>query len=177
VALCCHHRCEWADFCGRSWFESELGVGARGFAALKRASSWCTGYWRGGDGDGAERPRGGWGRPGASGAISEAERARRAEIGRRCKRIIDLGRIFFLRESLGMQCELVRYASSAVTPENVLLLAWPAPAAGAVARPAQSLPLGREAAAEAIEPGSNAPGSKKPGACDGSDAADPKETK
>ena len=121
--------------------------------------------------------RGGWGRPGASGAISEAERARRAEIGRRCKRIIDLGRIFFLRESLGMQCELVRYASSAVTPENVLLLAWPAPAAGAVARPAQSLPLGREAAAEAIEPGSNAPGPKKPGACDGSDAADPKETK
>lgn len=45
----------------------------------------------------------------------------RQEIGRKCKRIIDMGRIKYLEES-GYKCDMISYIKSDVTLENVCLI-------------------------------------------------------
>uniref|UniRef100_A0A0B6ZKU7 tRNA:m(4)X modification enzyme TRM13 n=1 Tax=Arion vulgaris TaxID=1028688 RepID=A0A0B6ZKU7_9EUPU len=47
----------------------------------------------------------------------------REEIGFKCKRLIDTGRLHYLR-SKGMKCLLRRYISEELTPENVVLIAY-----------------------------------------------------
>jgi hypothetical protein len=49
--------------------------------------------------------------------------ADRAVLGRKCKRIIDAGRVDFLR-SLGLEAKLVHYCDVEESVENCLLLAW-----------------------------------------------------
>jgi tRNA:m4X modification enzyme len=46
----------------------------------------------------------------------------RAVLGRKCKRLIDTGRLQWLTEH-GMQAKLVEYIAASVSPENRLLLA------------------------------------------------------
>ena len=81
-------------------------MGRAGFDAIKGAVSWCTE---------ACGPKGG---------LSAEQRA---VTGRRCKRLLDLGRVDWLRRvALGMEAELVEYCEPATSLENALLLAWPA---------------------------------------------------
>lgn len=58
----------------------------------------------------------------ACSALSASEKER---VGRCCKRLIDMGRVWFVRKVLGLQARLVCYAPESITPENVLLLAHP----------------------------------------------------
>ena len=56
------------------------------------------------------------------------------EFGRQCKRLIDAGRLDYLRRELphlASGASLVTYCSEEVTPENCLLIAAAAPAAPA----------------------------------------------
>ncbi|XP_077462647.1 tRNA:m(4)X modification enzyme TRM13 homolog [Stigmatopora argus] len=116
VALCCHHRCEWRHYAGRRFF-SELGLGAADFADLCRMSGWATcGRRLDGDHRAQEQTQT------APSFLSAAERER---IGRRCKLLIDAGRLEFLR-GRGFRGRLTRYVDAAVTLENVLLTATPA---------------------------------------------------
>ncbi|KAK0062954.1 tRNA:m(4)X modification enzyme TRM13 isoform X4 [Biomphalaria pfeifferi] len=48
--------------------------------------------------------------------------SQREEIGRKCKRLIDTGRLHFLK-SKGLQCFLREYINESITPENVVLIA------------------------------------------------------
>ena len=48
----------------------------------------------------------------------------RRELGRTCKRILDTGRLRYL-EAKGYRGQLRAYVPPEVSPENVLLLAWP----------------------------------------------------
>jgi tRNA:m4X modification enzyme len=106
IALCCHHCMNWDDFVGQQFFEETLGLGRAGFDAIKGAVSWCTE---------ACGPKGG---------LSAEQRA---VTGRRCKRLLDLGRVDWLRRvALGMEAELVEYCEPSTSLENALLLAWPA---------------------------------------------------
>jgi len=59
----------------------------------------------------------------SSGLKKSLSISKREEIGRMCKRIIDTGRLHYLR-SKGMDCSLREYVSQDVTPENVVLLAY-----------------------------------------------------
>jgi len=43
------------------------------------------------------------------------------EIGKMCKRLIDQGRILYLR-SHGYNCKLIEYINSDITPENISLM-------------------------------------------------------
>ncbi|CAN0403335.1 unnamed protein product, partial [Phaeothamnion confervicola] len=53
-----------------------------------------------------------------------AEADRRTLLGRRCKRLIDAGRVEFLQEELGLStARIVQYCDARVTPENALILA------------------------------------------------------
>lgn len=53
--------------------------------------------------------------------------ADRAVLGRKCKRLIDAGRVEYLR-SLGLEAKLVHYCDVEDSVENCLLLAWVPPA-------------------------------------------------
>lgn len=46
----------------------------------------------------------------------------RAALGFKCKRIIDMGRLMWLRK-LGLNTQLVRYVPSTISPENYLIIA------------------------------------------------------
>ena len=60
----------------------------------------------------------------ARGSDSQLLSAREKErVGRCCKRLIDMGRVWYLRTVLGLTARLVCYAPESMTPENVLLLA------------------------------------------------------
>ena len=52
--------------------------------------------------------------------------ASRAKLGRMCKRLIDFGRMHYIRTHLHMEARLVRFIDAAITPENVLLMAYQA---------------------------------------------------
>jgi len=52
------------------------------------------------------------------------EATKRAALGFKCKWIIDIGRLMWLRER-GLDAKLVRYVPPSISPENHLLLAKP----------------------------------------------------
>ncbi|XP_042339858.1 tRNA:m(4)X modification enzyme TRM13 homolog [Plectropomus leopardus] len=131
VALCCHHRCEWRHYVGQRFFEQQ-GLGATEFSAFCRMSSWATCGLRSTNQDTPpgdptnqreedEEHEPAEEKDAVSGFLSVDERQR---VGRLCKRLIDGGRLHFLKTK-GFDCKLSRYADSHVTLENVLLSAVP----------------------------------------------------
>ncbi|XP_061634548.1 tRNA:m(4)X modification enzyme TRM13 homolog isoform X2 [Phyllopteryx taeniolatus] len=124
VALCCHHRCEWRHYVGQKFF-SDLGLGPAEFSSFCRMSSWATCGLRAASDQRADEehePLTAEETDVAAGFLSPGERER---IGRRCKLLIDAGRIEFLR-SKGFCGRLTRYVGAQVTLENVLMTATPA---------------------------------------------------
>ncbi|XP_070816626.1 tRNA:m(4)X modification enzyme TRM13 homolog [Chaetodon trifascialis] len=131
LALCCHHRCEWRHYVGQQFF-LQRGLGAAEFSAFCRMSSWATCGLRPtsqvlppmdptnrrGDDDEHE-PAGET--DAVKGFLSAGERQ---QVGRLCKRLIDGGRLHFLKTK-GLDSKLSAYVSSQVTLENVLLTAVP----------------------------------------------------
>ncbi|XP_075901366.1 tRNA:m(4)X modification enzyme TRM13 homolog isoform X2 [Nelusetta ayraudi] len=135
VALCCHHRCQWRHYVGQSFFR-QLGLGAADFSAFCRMSSWATCGLRPAnhspaepedmanqraedeeeEHDVAEMPEV------VSSSLLSAQQ--RHQVGLLCKRLIDGGRLDFLR-SRGFSGRLRRYVDGHVTLENVLLNAVP----------------------------------------------------
>ena len=54
--------------------------------------------------------------------LSDMQADRRAALGFKCKWIIDMGRLMWLREH-GLDAKLVKFVPSSISPENHLLLA------------------------------------------------------
>ena len=135
-----------------------LGIGQDGFEALRVATSWCTDRaqsWNtattgvscsveiankiGREPEaqnyaGAQLPDPGCAR------LNGLSSAERAATGRRCKRLLDAGRLWWLKQpvgidaidgnsrgqsGLGMAAELVEYVDEGTSLENCMLLAWP----------------------------------------------------
>ena len=144
---------------GQEYFDRVLGIGQDGFEALRVATSWCTDRAKscstptsgvccsveiankiGLEPEAkncarAELPCPGCARPDIG--LSSAERA---ATGRRCKRLLDAGRLWWLKQpvdidtidesvggqpGLGMAAELVEYVDEGTSLENCMLLAWP----------------------------------------------------
>ncbi|XP_033477797.1 tRNA:m(4)X modification enzyme TRM13 homolog [Epinephelus lanceolatus] len=131
VALCCHHRCEWRHYVGQQFFE-QRGLGAAEFSAFCRMSSWATCGLRPTNQD--SPPQDSTNQRGDDEEHEPAEETdivgsflsadERQRVGRLCKRLIDGGRLDFLK-SKGFDSKLSGYVSSHVTLENVLLSAVP----------------------------------------------------
>uniref|UniRef100_A0A3P8UKQ9 tRNA:m(4)X modification enzyme TRM13 n=1 Tax=Cynoglossus semilaevis TaxID=244447 RepID=A0A3P8UKQ9_CYNSE len=117
VALCCHHRCEWRHYVGQEFFLKQ-GLGEMEFSAFCRMSSWATCGLRLTNQDegheGSDLVR--------SFLCRFLSAAEREQMGRRCKELIDAGRLHFLKTK-GFEGKLRRYADPQVTLENVLLTA------------------------------------------------------
>lgn len=108
IALCCHHACNWADYVNPQ-FINEQGFTSEEFTLLAAMTSWAT-CAMSGAGDSVQY-------------VLNINHADRAILGRKCKRILDTGRMLYLRQ-LGLEAKLVHYCTVEASVENCLLLAW-----------------------------------------------------
>lgn len=139
LAPCCHHRCLYREYVNVGLLH-KYGIDERLFQAITKLSSWGTtatpsggscegeGADEGGDGEGGHTLTPVAGTAVAAAALKLDEAARIA-AGVRCKRLLDYGRLQWLRQQLaqksGCRCdaELVKYAEATMSPENRLMLA------------------------------------------------------
>eukprot|EP00927_Polykrikos_kofoidii_P008447 TRINITY_DN13501_c0_g1_i1.p1 TRINITY_DN13501_c0_g1~~TRINITY_DN13501_c0_g1_i1.p1 ORF type:complete len:537 (-),score=118.80 TRINITY_DN13501_c0_g1_i1:43-1605(-) len=101
VATCCHHRCDGSSYVNVP-FLTALGIiqSPADVAELASTAGWAVG---------------GCGTP---------EGLARRRAGMMTKRILDLGRVLWLREEIGLaDASLTCYISKAVTPENIAIVA------------------------------------------------------
>lgn len=99
IATCCHHRCDDVSYVNLPFLQG-FGLCESGgeFARLASLAGWAVG----GRGDVVEKRR----------------------IGMMAKRMLDLGRVAWLREALGLQdASLAEYIEKDVTPENIAIIA------------------------------------------------------
>jgi tRNA:m4X modification enzyme len=112
IATCCHHRCTLDTYVGAEVL-GELGFAAQDLEHIFWLSSWAT--LKGGAHGAVEAP----GREDLY--FSSIPLERRVETGRRCKQLLDAGRLEWLRRR-GYKASGVRYVTREVTPENYLLV-------------------------------------------------------
>lgn len=99
IATCCHHRCDSTSYVNLPFLRG-LGLCEHeaDFEQLAAAAGWAVG-----------------------GRVDAREQRR---IGMMAKRILDLGRVAWLRDELGLaDAHLAAYVSKDVTPENMAILA------------------------------------------------------
>eukprot|EP00658_Telonema_sp_P-2_P079037 TRINITY_DN7557_c0_g1_i2.p1 TRINITY_DN7557_c0_g1~~TRINITY_DN7557_c0_g1_i2.p1 ORF type:complete len:448 (+),score=93.05 TRINITY_DN7557_c0_g1_i2:232-1575(+) len=94
IALCCHHRCGWHSYTGKGWLTS-VGFSRADFEYLRCMSSWAVC---------GERPQ-----QETEGATQGSEGAsRRVELGLQVKRVLDMGRVQYLKQH-GLDASLLLY--------------------------------------------------------------------
>ena len=138
-ATCCHHRCSWDSYCGRGYLKG-WGLTDVDFCLITKMSSWavcgCHPWQQEEDGQHATLSSDEEDHLGPPQSISPSCKDRppppsssrgysphpREAIGLLCKRLIDEGRVWFLRQ-LGLQAELVAYVERGVSLENMLITA------------------------------------------------------
>ncbi|CAG9765306.1 unnamed protein product [Ceutorhynchus assimilis] len=111
LTFCCHHRCEWTPYTGKSFFKAN-GLSITDFNVMCRLSSWATCGSREFEENKLTDNEQDYG-------LGKAERE---EIGRRCKNIINWGRLMHLKEH-NLECFLHYYVETSITLENVALVA------------------------------------------------------
>lgn len=132
IATCCHHLCQWKHYTNKRFF-LDLGLTKEDFHAITWFTSWAVDANHDSDlpdttnciselqsikeqGDGYAN--------GVEKIISDMEPDRRAALGFKCKWIIDMGRLMWLRK-YGLNAKLVKFVPPTISPENHLLLARP----------------------------------------------------
>eukprot|EP00250_Pteridium_aquilinum_P000447 c10490_g1_i1 orf=110-1522(+) len=144
IATCCHHICQWKPYVNKEFFK-QMGFTKKEFHILTWLTSGAVSGLKehpadeeshsAGDSLGSERGLSAWqSRITAedldeekSGKVEDASDwlacpAYRAELGLKCKKLLDVGRLYWLMQ-MGMKAKLVAYVSPEITPENTLLLA------------------------------------------------------
>ncbi|XP_041357033.1 tRNA:m(4)X modification enzyme TRM13 homolog [Gigantopelta aegis] len=138
IALCCHHRCTWRAYVGKH-FMRQCGFSSRDFQLLTSMSSWATCTWKGWKTLGAKTDE-----KIENGSVSNDLKADpeehvidvasshhpelrlseedREKVGRKCKRLIDYGRVKYLLDH-NMDGYLRQYIDQQLTPENIILIA------------------------------------------------------
>ena len=129
IATCCHHRCSWDDYVARNFFEAR-GFDRHEFELLMHWTGWVSSFSAlersKHAGKGASKGCGAQVLPPQPSTLRSKHlrtTADQAVLGRQCKRLVDLGRMQFLRE-LGFRTELVHYCPEEVSLENALIIAW-----------------------------------------------------
>eukprot|EP01119_Soliformovum_irregulare_P022514 TRINITY_DN7724_c0_g1_i2.p1 TRINITY_DN7724_c0_g1~~TRINITY_DN7724_c0_g1_i2.p1 ORF type:complete len:442 (+),score=130.85 TRINITY_DN7724_c0_g1_i2:289-1614(+) len=140
IANCCHSACTLSSYIDPSYILQDLQFSPQDFEIMTSMCGWAVGsptddkvykskrpkVRKSKDGQPmpAIEPKGDGGDIGAGG-ISTSERR---EIGFLAKRLLDVGRMRYLRKK-GMDAKLVYYVPRDVSPENCLLIAhWPSDA-------------------------------------------------
>ncbi|XP_050308508.1 tRNA:m(4)X modification enzyme TRM13 homolog [Anthonomus grandis grandis] len=120
--FCCHHRCRWTPYTGKQFFE-ENNLGITEFNIMCGLSSWATC----GTGFSREYREELKIQPNKQIKLDLNDyglsREEREDIGRKCKNVINYGRLLFL-EQFGLKCQLHFYVEKDVTLENVCIVAY-----------------------------------------------------
>lgn len=120
IALCCHHRCNWRDFCGRSFLE-QYGINEYKFCLITKMASWFV------CGTGMSRERRKEMEEKANNVVealvdiekaNKLTREEKEQIGWRCKRVLDVARKMYMEEK-GYTCSFKYYVSKEMTLENI----------------------------------------------------------
>jgi tRNA:m4X modification enzyme len=143
IATCCHHACHFPDYTGREWYLSQ-GFTEAEFDVLRKWSGWAnSGTSHRGDStveeDGGEvrdeeTPVSGARKsaataPGTTNAPTSVIRPTNITpdemkaIGWKVKRIIDQGRVEFLRGGFGLAARQLKYCANELSPECVMIVA------------------------------------------------------
>ncbi|XP_055945257.1 tRNA:m(4)X modification enzyme TRM13 homolog [Argiope bruennichi] len=123
MALCCHHRCSWNTYTGKHFME-EHGFAEKDFKLMCCIASWATcGLRKSATENNEEHTT----EVPDENLLNRYQRLNlkheeREIIGMQCKRLIDAGRIQFLKDE-GYDVRLVTYIDKFVSLENVALLA------------------------------------------------------
>ncbi|XP_061369030.1 uncharacterized protein LOC133311916 isoform X2 [Gastrolobium bilobum] len=131
IATCCHHLCQWKHYTNKRFF-LDLGMTKEDFHAITWFTSWAVDANHGSDlPDTADcrlhlqsirKEQGDGYANGVEKILCDMEAAKRAALGFKCKWIIDMGRLMWLKER-GLDAKLVRYVPPSISPENHLLIA------------------------------------------------------
>lgn len=133
IALCCHHRLMWNEYVGKEFFH-RIHLTPKDFSLIRTLTSWCTSENR-------HRPPEDGKRSTIDGislqnlsstSINRSNYSKQRlfsieeqeEIGLKCKRILDWGRIEYLKSNR-FDAHLKVYASKSITLENIVLVATP----------------------------------------------------
>eukprot|EP00488_Nonionellina_sp_1-RS-2012_P004419 TRINITY_DN9948_c0_g1_i1.p1 TRINITY_DN9948_c0_g1~~TRINITY_DN9948_c0_g1_i1.p1 ORF type:complete len:109 (-),score=36.14 TRINITY_DN9948_c0_g1_i1:30-356(-) len=95
IALCCRGKCSLETYCNVNWLKS-IGFEATEFDFIRKMASWEV--------DGK----------------SEVEHV---DVGVMCRRLIDEGRVQFLKQNGFKNVQLIKYVERDITKENILMLA------------------------------------------------------
>ena len=129
IALCCHHRCSWTQYCNQSWMHGQNIDGLQ-FEIMSSMSTWAISGQRKGcttedhlysedQQIQSETTESYLSNKLNRSSLGVEERER---IGKICKRIIDQGRLEYL-SGYGFNVELIYYVDSEVSLENTALFA------------------------------------------------------
>ncbi|KAI8817049.1 methyltransferase TRM13-domain-containing protein [Fimicolochytrium jonesii] len=144
IALCCHHNCSWECYVDHGFLQ-KVGLDKEEFELLCVMSSWATcGTKEQREAAELERRKNtssnpdsdtesvaGEGRTSPAADDADAEEAEhwtglpfsaRETLGQQCKRILDVGRAAYVRETMGMDADLVYYIERENSLENVALV-------------------------------------------------------
>ncbi|KAJ4844780.1 hypothetical protein Tsubulata_003493 [Turnera subulata] len=144
IATCCHHLCQWKHYISiplsclafsvltYKKFMSELEITKEQFHAITWFTSWAVDADHSSDvsdiansrlhPQSIEEEHYHGDANGIEGVVRSIKAVERAALGFKCKQIIDMGRMMWLKEH-GMYARLVKYVASSISPENHLLLA------------------------------------------------------
>ncbi|XP_034941676.1 tRNA:m(4)X modification enzyme TRM13 homolog [Chelonus insularis] len=110
IAFCCHHRCEYNSYVGKSYLEA-CGFEPEDFPILSSIASWAT--------CGSKNDQ----KLNTSTKINDTSQLEKREsIGRKVKLILNWGRVKYLTE-IGFNCNLYFYTKLEVSPENMCVVA------------------------------------------------------
>lgn len=151
LATCCHHRCDWTDYVGRDHFAAALrGGNALEFALIARWAAWATMADPNDAKQRSDANKSGHDAPpktvpGADPVLDALDWRRKRDVGRRCKQLIDAGRIDFLKHRGLANVARVKYCPTCLSPENNLIVADLAADAAEPQRPPDPAPDGDDA--------------------------------
>ncbi|XP_054707450.1 tRNA:m(4)X modification enzyme TRM13 homolog [Uloborus diversus] len=127
MALCCYHRCSWSSYVGKQ-FMRRNDITESDFKLMCCMASWATCGLRKIKNENVDHPT----KCSVTNVAEDKvlsryiklglEHNEREEIGSKCKRLIDFGRIEYLK-GLGYDSKLLEYIDKSVTLENVVLVA------------------------------------------------------
>ncbi|KAL2626990.1 hypothetical protein AAZV13_07G144800 [Glycine max] len=132
IATCCHHLCQWKHYINKRFF-LDLGLTKEEFHAITWFTSWAVDANHGSDLPDTTncishlqtiKEQGDECANGVEKILSDMQADKRAALGFKCKWIIDMGRLMWLRQH-GLDAKLVKFVPPSISPENHLLLARP----------------------------------------------------
>ncbi|CRL01478.1 CLUMA_CG014306, isoform A [Clunio marinus] len=109
ICTCCQHRCSWGTFVGKDWLLAN-GIDQKSFEIIIKMVGWYV------CGDGLSRNK-------HEPATEEKEQKRKskAEIGWKCKRILDHARVQYMIKN-NYDARMCYYVDESVTLENVCII-------------------------------------------------------